>query len=196
MRIASLVIVASLGLIACGSEGGSADDATEIETEGELSTASRQVAGAYVDDGRGTTDGIGTLVLKTDGTFFSDVDTGVRCVRAPCPGSSARVEGTYSASSKTVTLRSTSSSAEAQAVVGRYAYKKSGSALELTHAPQTAGSTLKFMTVPSYCTSPDDCKHQNMLVPACTTTVSFLCSSTGGHSCTPRCDGAIVGPPP
>lgn len=71
------------------------------------------------------------LVLNADGSFFADVDTGIRCIVAPCP-SGEHIEGTFTAGAKTLSLSSTTASQHSQHLLGTYTYLVQGAKLSLS----------------------------------------------------------------
>lgn len=176
-----LFLLASLGVAAgCSAAPDDSDDNVTDEAEGELSTAGQKVVGSYVNDGAGTAGNLRGLVLKSDGTFFADLDTGIRCVVAPCP-SNERIEGTFTAGAKTVTLKAPNATQRAKGYLGRFRYVRTDSSIELTKS----GNTMELAVAESYCTEASDCYGQSMIVPACfplrfsctdTRTCSFSCS--------------------
>lgn len=170
-------------LVGCAAESSVAEDAIEGD-EAELTAAARDLVGAYVDDS-GTIKG---LVLTSEAVgqqakFFADIDTGIRCVRAPCP-SSARIEGTFTAGTKTITLRS--SSPYANVITGKYRYLRQGAKLSLTKD----GKSQSLAKETSYCAASDDCYRQAIIVPACMG--SFSCNA---NACAYSC-GLPPAPPP
>jgi hypothetical protein len=177
--------------VACLFALASAACAAESNTEAaddDLTGAAEQLVGAY----KGENNPFTGLVLTGEkvgqqAKFFADVDTGIRCFRAPCP-SSARIEGTWSAGSKTITLRAEIPAAGnfglAERLIGKYDYRVQGQTLSLSKD----GSTYSLSKEHSYCAAPADCDRQGIITPACVG--SFTCSEVS--TCSWRC-GA---PPP
>lgn len=186
MKISGILLglaIASSLAIGCASQTDAEDNSEAAESD--LSAAGKALIGSYIDD----SGAFRSLVLTSTkvgarNTFFADVDTGIRCIMAPCP-SSARIEGTFTAGSKTITLRSDSAPAEAQHLLGRYSYLVQGEKFSLWRK-DFAQSLEK---VGSYCapaTAAQDCDAQNLIVPSCMG--SFSCAS---NSCNWKCG---VGP--
>lgn len=168
-------------LAGCSADASQPESDVEASDESALTQAGRALVGAYVDDGQNVHAGtIKALVLTGEAVgqqakFFADVDTGIRCVRAPCPAQ-ARIEGTFSAGTRTITLRSTSP--HAGAFVGRYRYTLQGGSLTLTKD----GKTRSLARELSYCALATDCEAQGLVVPACVG--SFSCNANQcGFSC-------------
>jgi len=182
----SLVVVSLLAAAACTSstEGDEAE-----ETEDALSRGGKQLVGAYVESGAGSIRG---LILSRESVnanankFSADVDTGVRCITTPCP-SAERVEGTFTAGSKTITLTSPTASPLVQSILGKFNYTLVGDKLSLSRR----GSAQSLSRAPSYCAAPTaqaDCDAQDLVRPRCigtwscapTSTCSFQCGAAPG----------------
>src|SRR5262245_48977928 len=104
--IVTAFLVGSAFLLLQGCTAG-ADDAQDSETAGQdaLSSSATRLVGAFHGAGGSvrppTFQGI---VFKSNGQFFADVDTGIRCITAPCP-SNVRLTGTFTATQTSLTLR-------------------------------------------------------------------------------------------
>lgn len=134
--IKSLVALVGLSIVSFAAVGCAAD--TNEDTDGdvaaegdEITAAGRALIGSYKDD----SGSFRTLVLTAEAVgqankFSADVDTGIRCVRAPCP-SAEHIEGTFTAGSKTITLKSTTASQHSKHLLGTYNYLVQGSKLSL-----------------------------------------------------------------
>jgi len=183
----SIVLLLLASLVAatgCSASSEDTGDGVTDEAEGELSAAGQKVVGSYKNDGTTASGNLRALVLKSDGKFFADIDTGVRCVVAPCP-SNERIEGTFTAGAKTVTLRAPGASARAKGYLGRFRYTRTDSSIELSKSSHT----MELAVVESYCTEANDCWGQSMIVPACFP-LNFSC--TGENTCSFSCGN----PPP
>ena len=127
---------ATLALLAAGSAGCAADtsdaDADDVEQSAdELTAAGKKLIGSYKDD----SGAFKSLVLTSTkvgqrNKFSADVDTGIRCIVAPCP-SAEHIEGTFTAGTKTITLYSTTASAHSQHLLGKYSYLVQGAKFSL-----------------------------------------------------------------
>ena len=127
----------ALALVSAGSAGCAADtspvaDDQVEESADELTAAGKALIGSYKDD----SGAFKSLVLTSKkvgqrNQFSADVDTGIRCIVAPCP-SSEHIEGTFSAGAKTITLYSTTASAHAKHLLGKYNYLVQGEKFSLT----------------------------------------------------------------
>lgn len=188
MKLVSLTLalaLAALGTMACSSAP-EEEAVGSDEAEGELSAAGQAVVGAYVNEASGA---LQALVIKADGTFFADVDNGIRCVRAPCPATT-RVTGTVKAGKKTVTLKANEDLEPTVASnFGRFYYTLSDPNLpSVPSLTLTKGANTQVLTVKtSYCAANSDCYGQSMIVPACFP-LSFTCVN---NACNFRCS-----PPP
>ena len=130
--LAVLALVSAGGLAGCAADAGPADDETTEESSDELTAAGKKLIGSYSDD----SGAFKSLVLTSQkvgqrNVFTADVDTGIRCIMAPCP-SSEHIEGTFTAGAKTITLYSSTASAHSQHLLGKYAYLVQGEKLSLS----------------------------------------------------------------
>lgn len=178
----SLFILTALG---AGCAVTSADEAETLgASEDDLSVAGKELVGAYVNADKSFTlpsfEGIVLSFQKqqSGNTFVLDVDTGIRCVRAPCP-SHVRAEGYFTAGSKTITLHAASVPPQAEALLGRYTYTAHGDNLTLTK--DGVSHTMKKAS--SYCSVPTDCNLQNIIHIMCAG--RFTCSEQ--NSCGYKC---------
>lgn len=167
----------SFALVGCAADVAEEDMVEEAESD--LSAAGRALIGSYADDS-GAFKGL-VLTSKKVGqrnVFFADVDTGVRCIKAPCP-SSERIEGTFTAGSKTITLRSTTASGLADHLLGKYNYVKQGDKLTLFRK----GFTQSLAKQLSYCAAPTDCESQDLIHVMCVGSWSCTATNTCAYSC-------------
>ena len=178
--------LACLSLLSAGALAGcavdTADDVEDVEeSEGELTAAGKKLIGSYKDD----TGAFRGLVLTGEkvgqqNKFCADVDTGIRCVMAPCP-SSERIEGTFSAGTKTITLRSTTASPHVQHLLGRYRYLVQGNKFSLWRKDFSQS----LEKTGSYCAAPEDCYRQNVIHPMCLGEFTCGAENTCGWKCSP-----------
>jgi hypothetical protein len=162
--LATCSILSAGALTGCAADTGETADGEDVEeTADELSTAGKALIGSYKDDS-GAFRGLVLTAEKLGqrNKFFADVDTGVRCITTPCP-SSERIEGTFTAGSKTITFRSTTASAFAQHLLGQYKYLVQGDKFSMTRR-NFAQSLEK---TGSYCSAPSDCSAQSLIHPMC-----------------------------
>lgn len=103
------------------------------EDEGALETAASELVGRY--ESERTTPGVAfqSLTLHADRTFEAFVDTGIRCVAAPCNGAGAWLVGKFKATSKTLTLTA-GEGEEASKYYGRYRFTKTANGILLSGA--------------------------------------------------------------
>lgn len=161
----------------CAAQTDDSDDG--VVDEAALSAAGQALIGSYKDD---TGPFRGLILTSTKvgqaNEFIADVDTGVRCVVAPCP-SSERIKGTFTAGSKTITFRSTTASNFAKHLLSRYNYLVQGSKFSLTR--KNFAQSLE--NVNSYCSVVSDCDVQGIIHPMCVG--SFTCSAQ--NTCSYQC---------
>ena len=185
----------ALGCTAFAAPGCAADadpiddaDAEEAETsQDELNANAKKIVGAYQHaSGSMRPPTILGLVLKADGTFFGDVDTGIRCITTPCP-SGAHLDGKFTATKSYLRLTAKSAGGEGAAFYGRYKYSvgKDG-ALSLTRAGQDwTGWSNELSKENSYCGQPSDCEGQNLIHPMCVG--GWTCGGAEANSCGWKC---------
>lgn len=184
-KIFSFVALALLPLAAsCGTDApGFGED--------DLTQAGKKLIGEYVEKGEGPFRG---LVLTSEAAtskaniFFADIDTGIVCVRAPCP-TVERIEGTFTAGTKYITLKSATASDLVVPFLGKYSYKVVGDKFSLSRT----GLEQSLEAVDSYCaadSAEDDCSitASDLVVPACVGVWS--CSSD--NACDWNCDGGGI----
>jgi hypothetical protein len=173
--VLATLVSASAFAAGCAVDTTSEQDGEEVESssEAELSAAGRALIGSYIDDS-GT---FRSLVLThvADGSrnrFFADVVVN---------GQPVRMEGTFSAGPKTVTLRSATPVAgnPAKALFGQYKYLVQGDKLSLTRS----GTTQSLEKVGSYCKAATDCAGQGIIHPMCVG--SYTCSAN--NACGWKC---------
>lgn len=168
------------------------DEADAEETaasEDELSTNATKLVGAFHGEASAHPPTFEGLVFKADGTFFGDVDTGIRCFRAPCP-SSAHVEGKFSATKNYLRLTPKSGPSSTQ-YYGRYRYTLAGDKLSLSSTALSATWSNTLDKEASYCAQPSDCAAQGLIHPMCVG--SFTCGVSKANVCGYKC--GIVLPP-
>lgn len=175
--VAVLGVVASVFAVGCASE--IADNASD-ETESDLTAAGQAMMGAY--EGQGGPFQHLVLTAVSNGSanqFFAEVDTGVRCFTTPCP-SSARIDGTFTATKRTITLKSSSAPDLAKHLLGKYSYTLEGGKLTLT---RKGVDTSTLERGDSYCQQPADCAGQAIMHPMCVG--HWLCTpqQTCGYAC-------------
>lgn len=152
---------------------GASPDASLDPTEGESADESRASTWErFVGSWEGSSGPFHAVVFTRtpDGRghhYFGDVDTGIRCVRAPCP-SSARVEGNFTANASAGTLTLNPATAHPGTVLaydGVFQFRLVGSS---TLVLSRSGREVARLTrVVSYCTEADDCAEQNLITPRC-----------------------------
>lgn len=126
------------------------------------------------------------IVFQDNGEFFADVDTGIRCITAPCP-SHERLVGRYTATSSTLSLTPSGSvSVEGRELYGKYQYKLDGDTLSLTREGSEwkdwSGTLGKAL---SYCGEVTDCGGQKLIHPECV----GEWSCTAARACVYDCSG-------
>lgn len=190
LGLSSLSLISAFALVGCAADTSDPDeDEMVAEDESDLSAAGKALIGSYVDD-TGAFRGLVLTSVKHGqrNEFWADVDTGVRCITTPCP-SSERIEGTFTAGSKTITLRSATASPFAQHLLGRYRYLKQGSKLTLFRK----GFSQSLAKGDSYCAAPSDCAGQGIIHPMCVGNWTCSPQNTCGWQCgigpTDPCDG-------
>jgi hypothetical protein len=178
----SLAVIA-LATTACAVDTTNEDDVVE-ESDAELTKAGKALIGSYKDDS-GKFHGLILTSAKAGqaNEFIADVDTGIRCITTPCP-SSERITGTFTAGTKTITLKSSTASSVVQPLLGKYNYLVQGNKFSIWRK----GYAQSLEKVPSYCAQSDDCYAQDIIHPACMG--SFDCET---NSCSWSC---VPWPPP
>jgi hypothetical protein len=179
------IAAATLFALAPAAVAGCAVDATDDSVEGtedDLTKAGKALIGSYQDD----TGAFRGLVLTAEkvgqqNKFFADVDTGVRCITTPCP-SSERIEGTFSAGTKKITLRSTTASQYAQHLLGKYDYVVQGDKLSLFRT----GFAQSLEKTVSYCAESNDCYRQDIIHPMCLGQFTCGAQNSCDWSCSPH----------
>ncbi len=160
-------VVVMAGSLAAGCLGDAASSAagTDVAVEEIGSRAWESLQGAWVGASGPFQGLVFTSTPENAGHhFFADADTGIRCIRAPCP-SSVRVEGRYTAGSRTVTLASPDrASAQTAPFYGAYAYTLQGAHLTLS---QSGHVVARLTRAGSYCAAEDDCPEQRLPVRHC-----------------------------
>ena len=169
--------------VAAGCSVGANEDETAASQDELTSNAARLVGAYHVADAAIRPPTFEGIVFQADGAFFADVDTGIRCVTAPCP-SHVRITGRFSAPERTITLTPSEPSADEREaeLYGRYSYSLDGA--KLSFAREGFDSwTNELAKETSYCAQPVDCGGQGLIVPACVG--RFTCSEqrTCGWDC-------------
>jgi hypothetical protein len=173
----ALPLVALSLFVGCAvdvSEDAPSNEEAFDSAEDDLSAAAN-LAGVY----SGTMSrGVYKLVLNRDKSFFAEIDSGRRCFRAPCD-SLDRIEGTFSATSKTLRLNKKASE-PASEYYGKYTYSLQSKKLSLTQQSVPLATTSVVMRQnDSYCEAYADCSSQMTGSP------TPLCGgiSVGGWKC-------------
>lgn len=187
--LATAAVFGSVALTGCAADTGSAseDDADETEASAdELTAAGKKLIGSYIDD----TGAFRGLVLTSEkvgqaNKFFADVDTGIRCITTPCP-SSERIEGTFTAGTKTITFKSTTA-VNGKHLLGKYSYLLQGGSKFTLFRKDFSQSLSKEI---SYCAESKDCYRQDIIHPMCLG--QFTCGAT--NACAWKCGPPL--PPP
>jgi len=174
LALSTLFLGASfLAIPACAVDSSDATDedaegATEeaATTQDELTAHANRLAGAFHNAGNTAIPSFDGLVLQQNGTFFADVDTGIRCITTPCP-SNVRLEGRFSATRNYLSL-SPKAGERAHSYHGRYRYTLTGDKLKLTRAGSAWRNWTNSLSKElSYCAEPKDCGGQNLIHPMC-----------------------------
>jgi len=186
--LAALSLSTLLAASGCATETAADDDDVAEESEADLTKAGKALIGSYKDDS-GSFRG---LILTANqvgpaNEFIADVSTGIVCIKAPCP-SSEKIKGTFTAGTKTITLRSTTASAAVQHLLGKYNYVVQGDKLSLSRGKKFVQSLEK---VESYCSESSDCYAQDILHPACFG-LGFTCSAQ--NTCNWSCHNPPLDP--
>lgn len=165
----AFVPVTAATVSGCAADAASIDDGEAEEaaaSEEEINSAQQRLAGAFHAAGGTRVPTFVGLVFNADGSFFADVDTGIRCVRAPCP-SHVRLAGRYSATQNYVRLIAAPDS-DRPDFYGRYRYALTSGKLSLTRTGSTwNGWSNDLAKETSYCAEADDCWSQNLIHPMC-----------------------------
>jgi hypothetical protein len=167
-RIATGLILSISMAAGCygGADANDLNDTGATAEEAQTSRAWETLAGSWVGD-MGPYKGL-ILTRTPEGRghhWFADVDSGVRCVRAPCPQATARVEGVYTATSRTLTLTASDSRLTFPTpVLGTFNYTLRGETLRMTRGGAATASLHKAV---SYCAEADDCHEQSLITPRC-----------------------------
>jgi hypothetical protein len=179
----------ALAASGCAADGANGpDDADEASaSQEEINASSAKLVGAYRHAGGAlrppTFEG---LVLNADGTFFADVDTGIRCIMAPCP-SEARIVGRFRATMSYLRLTAAKSGGEGADYYGRYEYTVNAKGdLSLARAGQTwTGWSNDLSKETSYCAQTADCDAQSLIHPMCVG--GWTCGKSAAYECSYQC---------
>jgi hypothetical protein len=175
---------AFVGAPGCSADAGTEGDEMDDASQDELRVSAARLVGAYRGDAGAaarppTFDG---LVLNNDGSFFADVDTGIRCIMAPCP-SNVRLTGKFTAT-KTLLRLLPAKGEQTESFHGVYSYAFTGKKLSLTRTGTNWKNWSNDLTTgTSYCSEPSDCNAQGIIHPMCVG--SFTCSTSS--ACVYRC---------
>ncbi len=177
--LSAMFLGALLAVGGCAADT-SQDNGEQQASEEELTASASKLVGAYQDAaGSVRPPTFRGLVFKSDGTFFADIDTGIRCVRAPCP-SEQKISGKYTATKNYVHLNQ-GVGAEASSFYGRYSYSLTTKKLSLSRS-DWSGWTNTMSPEISYCVETKDCDGQGIIHPMCVG--HFDCASnTCGYKC-------------
>jgi hypothetical protein len=176
------------GLQGCASEPASEADADELgSTEADLTANAARLVGAFTMESSNAYPIFKGLVFQSDGTYFADVDTGIRCIGAPCPAG-GRISGKYSATAKFLTLRAAAGTDTSFA--GRYRYSlaigRESGVQKITlsdHVGFASGWTTTVAKERSYCVAATDCDGQNLVIPKCIGTATCGADNRCGFKC-------------
>jgi hypothetical protein len=184
--VSALVLGCAFATLSGCAVDAAQDDADAEEaaaTEDELSATAQRFIGAYHGEGTVRPPSFDGLVFKLDGTFFGDVDTGIRCIKAPCP-SNVRVEGRYSATKNYLRLTAKAGT-PTNDFYGRYKYTLAGEKLSISRTVNGAAWSEKLDKALSYCAEASDCGSQGLIHPMCVG--SFTCGTSKANSCGYKC---------
>lgn len=175
---AASVVVLGLATLA----GCAADSEESAATDSDIVAAPVKVQGAWAaKPGTATSSQwFEGVVFDKDGTFFADVNTGIRCITTPCP-SSVRIEGTYAVVGRSLILTTKDPSQdEGSKYYARYTVTRSA-ADTLTIKGDGFSNTLVSQN--SYCGEPTDCAGQGLIHVMCVG--HWTCSEqrSCGYSC-------------
>lgn len=166
------------------------DEGTAEETaatQDELTANATKLVGAFkLGNGGGTSGRPPTfdgLVFEQSGDFFADVDTGIRCFRAPCP-SNVRLTGKFTATKSYLRL-SPKAGEQAHSFHGRYKYTLgTDGKLTLTRTGATWNNWKNVLDKElSYCSEAADCGGQSLIHVMCVG--QWTCSEQ--RSCAYKC---------
>jgi len=130
----ALVLAATSG-VGCAAATTEGED---VETDlADLSTAGAALIGSY--EGGATFQSLELTKTKAGSAnvFTAEIDTGVRCVAAPCPQARLHMEGTFTAGATTITFKTSTLGPVAAKAAGRYRYEVDGATLRLTRGGST-----------------------------------------------------------
>lgn len=187
LLVAGLLVGASMVAVAgCSADAvdPAADDADAEEaatSDADLTANANRLVGAFHGGGTVVPPSFYGLVFQQDGTFFADVDTGIRCIKAPCP-SNVRLTGRFSATKNYLRL-SPAPGQKADRFHGRYRYSLAKDALSLRRAELSPSWVNTLEKEISYCAAPVDCEGQSIIHPMCVG--SWSCSEA--RSCAWKC---------
>ncbi len=163
-RLFCALTLGALSLGGCYSPDAALGDDTGSNAEEAVGTSYQRLVGAWVGDSGPFRGLVFTANRESRGHhFFTYVDNGIRCVRAPCP-SESMAEGYFTASTRTVTLRPSPSVTFPTVQFGVYQYALSGEQLTLT---QSGRVVARLHKVVSYCGDASECAEQQLIAPRC-----------------------------
>jgi hypothetical protein len=171
LTVSSLFLAATVALGGCTaatSEDIASDSFDSVEAALSARTkpsgAAARLVGSYVGESSNRSYPVlGGLVLASNGTFFSDADTGIRCIQAPCP-SNVRMSGTFTATATKLNLRASGSSVDSVYSYTLKIARNGEKVLKLDQVRFDANWTNTLKSAPSYCRTTLDCK--DLAVPA------------------------------
>jgi hypothetical protein len=170
--VAALMVASGLfALPGCAADAGDTAGPDSEETAGvsqdELTSSAARLVGAFHGSNAGRPPSFDGIVFKQSGDFLADVDTGIRCVRAPCP-SNVRLNGKFTATRTFITLSPVTPTAPMHTFHGKYRYKLVGDKLSLTRdGAEWQSWSNALAKSDSYCAEATDCAGQMLIVPAC-----------------------------
>jgi hypothetical protein len=190
--VASVALIGSAFLAVPGCAVDAASDSSEQEgdseetaaTADELTANAQRLVGAFhfANGGSMRPPTFEGLVFQQNGVFFADIDTGIRCVVAPCP-SNVRLLGKFTATKSYVRLNPVAGE-PAHAFHGRYKYTLVNDKLTLTRTGSSWNNWKGVLEKEfSYCAQPTDCDGQGLIHVMCVG--SWTCSEE--RSCGYKC---------
>lgn len=177
----SMFAVAGCSVDAADPASDDADAEEAATSDADLVSNKDRLVGAFHGGGMMLPPSFYGLVFQQDGTFFADIDTGIRCIKAPCP-SHVRLTGRFSATKNYLRL-SPAPGQKADGFHGRYRYTLAKDELSLRRAELNRDWVNGLKKDISYCTAPVDCEGQSLIHPMCVG--AWTCGET--RSCAWSC---------
>jgi len=185
LAVSALVLgSAFVALQGCASDAPAVEaDSEEAETSAaELAAHARKIVGAFHGASTPRPPTFQGIVFAQDGTFFADLDTGIRCITVPCP-SGAHLEGTFSATKSTIVLTAKAGTPSSD-FYGRYTYAFRADKLSLSRTASGSTWAQSLDKELSYCAAAADCGSQGLIHPMCvggwTCSTANTCAFTCG----------------